>query len=1131
MFCILIVSYFSTVMGISLSQYRASIGLFRCGRYALCSIVNYSGVMVCIFKIMSAILCILLLLFLSGDIELNPGPFPEGPNYLRICHANVRGLRDKLDSVKNNLIDSFDIIAITESRLTSRFSESNKLNFNGYHPAAEFRKDRVTDTGGGIIAFISEHLGATRRRDLEHPDVENMFIEIRSKNNVFLLCICYRPPDMPTQFWDDFQAQIDVCKQGRINKILITGDLNADPNSENGPLLQQFSLGNHMDIHINEPTRITETTATILDQFISNFPMYVVSTNILPPISTTTSTSDHCTIAIDLNFKTNPAPCFERHIWDYKNGNYDLFRQELSLTNWETCFVDNSVDESVCRWSDNFLEIASKHIPNRTVTIRPNDKPYYTSTLRRLKRKVNRLYHKARKSCLTSDWANYKEVLNQYNHDLEASENEYNDNLCNKLKFSDLTSPRQWWSIAKNFLGYKKNSSMPPISDGQTEYYSNSDKANAFNAFFLSHSNLDTSQATLPDQVYCTDSRLTDIMLSESEVLDMLENIDTTKATGPDSISPKMLREAGKSIVPSLTKLLNMSLSYCTYPSSWKKANVSPLHKKNDKSTMNNYRPISLLSCVSKIFERLIFKYVFNYLRDNKLITIHQSGFIPGDGTVYQLASLYHTICQALDSKKDVRIVFLDISKAFDRVWHDGIVYKLKCMGVDGPLLEWFKSYLSHREQRVVIGSDVSEWGEIKAGVPQGSVLGPLLFLIYINDLSSEVQCNIKLYADDSTIFITVDDPQEAASLLNSDLTSVHNWAKKWLVTFSPPKTESMLVTFKDRSIPHPDLIFDNTTVTEVSDHKHLGVTINNTLNWNTHVTNIACKASERLDTMSRLMYRLDRRTLETMYMSFIRPKLEYADIIWADLNENQSEQIELIQKRAGRIVSGAIKGTSRQVIYNELGWVPLEARREQHIVLFIHKVINGYTPVYLQNVLPDPVKDRTTYSLRNNNDITSFQTRLTTFYDSLFPTAVRLWNLLDPELKLIADHDKFRTEFMKKSTISKANPLYYYGNRKIGVILARIRMRCSILKAHLHDMNIIDDRSCACGYHTEDEFHFFFICPLYSAQRIALHEKVSELCIFNLHTLLYGRDELSFQENCYIHDAVSEFITTTNRF
>ena len=189
------------------------------------------------------------------------------------------------------------------------------------------------------------------------------------------------------------------------------------------------------------------------------------------------------------------------------------------------------------------------------------------------------------------------------------------------------------------------------------------------------------------------------------------------------------------------------------------------LFKKGDSSKLNNYRPASLLSCTSKILERIIFKTVFNYLRDNNILTSHQSGFQPGDSTVNQLASLYHVFSHALDRKKDVRIVFCDISKAFDRVWHEGLLFKLERIWIGGNLLKVFKHYLWNRTQSVIVDGQSSEIEHIKAGVPQGAVLGPLIFLIYINDIIKDINANITLFADDTSLFIEVDDPNIAAEV------------------------------------------------------------------------------------------------------------------------------------------------------------------------------------------------------------------------------------------------------------------------------------------------------------------------------------------------------------------------------
>jgi hypothetical protein len=189
---------------------------------------------------------------------------------------------------------------------------------------------------------------------------------------------------------------------------------------------------------------------------------------------------------------------------------------------------------------------------------------------------------------------------------------------------------------------------------------------------------------------------LSSLETNPDEVLDILKSLKTNKATGPDCTGAKMLKEAGPSIAQSLCNLINMSLRKCIFPAMWKQANVIPIHKKNERHLVNNFRPISLLSCAGKIMEKVVFKHVFNYIRDNNLITEFQSSFIPGDSTVHQLVQLCHIFGEALDNKKDVRIVVCDISKAFDRVWHDGLLFKMKKMGIDGDLGIWFDSYLKN---------------------------------------------------------------------------------------------------------------------------------------------------------------------------------------------------------------------------------------------------------------------------------------------------------------------------------------------------------------------------------------------------------------------------------------------------
>lgn len=241
-------------------------------------------------------------------------------------------------------------------------------------------------------------------------------------------------------------------------------------------------------------------------------------------------------------------------------------------------------------------------------------------------------------------------------------------------------------------------------------------------------------------------------------------------------------------------------------PDIWEKANVSPIHKKDDKTAVENHRPISLLSSFGKTLEKVVHKHVHNFLLENNVITPFQSGFVPGDSTVNQPLDLYNTFSRALDEGKEVRVVFCDISKAFDWVWQKGLIAKLKHYGISGSILSWFESYLSNRFQRVVLPGGNSDWLEIKADVPQWSILGPLLFILYINDIVHEIHSNIRLFADDTSLYNIVDFPDSAAQILNDDLQRIGNWADLWLVDFNANNIEAFLASHRTNMNIHPIL-------------------------------------------------------------------------------------------------------------------------------------------------------------------------------------------------------------------------------------------------------------------------------------------------------------------------------------
>ncbi len=1094
------------------------------------------------------ILCNILLL--CGDIHPNPGPPTKIPPF-SFCHLNTRSILaindtgPRLHHIEQELtIDNkYNVLAMTETHLANHISD-NDLSINNYQI---FRKDRNRH-GGGVCIYVENSIAASRLPHLEQDNIDMLWLKLNFNAKVIYFGVCYRPPGQSVQDRKDFldlleshlEQVLALCRNS--HSLILTGDFNdrttdwhsAHLESELGQDLYNLTNNLYLQQLINEPTR----NNNILDLLFTNNPALLTDTGVLDPIHDL----DHCPIYGKLNYsiKSHNKP-FSRKIWNYSAGDFAELNRQISQIPWGMVIGEtNDVDDAVDMMTNLITQCCNNCIPNKTIKIYPRDKPGMTHQVKQLFKTTRRLHRRAQRSKLPADIEKHKTARRKAKLAWREAEHDYYQGLITKLQ-NTTYGGRHYWSIIKCILNTNKSDAIPCIIDGESIATSNREKAEILNKFFAAQSTMTPLLAhhELPPFQYLTNNRLQDIQTSTEEVYKMLTHLDTTKASGPDFISNKILKEAATSLSEPLSDLFNKGFSQGKFPKSWKHANVTPIHKKGDRQNKSNYRPIALLSNISKLKERIMYKRLYEHCMTNNLLTEKNSGFKRLDSTINRLVHITHELYNNLDQKMDTLIVFLDISKAFDRVWHPGLLFKLRQFGITGSLYECLASYLSNRNQKVVIGGEESSIQTTNAGVPQGSILGPLLFLIFINDIVSVVENPMFLFADDSSLMNAFININTALPSINRDLQHLTSWAQTWRVTFNPQKTVFMIISKKSNP-PTPALYMDNVKLKQVDQECYLGMVITKNLSWKSHINKLIAKAFKRIGLLFRLKTnRLPRAALSNYYITFIRPVLEYGSVVFDNCTAHECHLLEQVQRRAAVLCTGAFKRSNYKLLLEDLGWDSLQNRRKTAKLTLMYKILHDLTPRYLKDLIPPQVQTATAYTLRNRNNYRLPSYRTQCMNKSFIPATIQQWNVTDTLIQncntlcTFKSKFKFQTHPLLKLYSSSFGPSTKY--------LTQIRLGLSKLKLHLFTHGIVPDPFCPnCQIPTkESPAHYLLECPAIAAVREEMFHGLRGLMpaqIMNnnkklLHCLIFGHTALSLETNINMFLSVITFISASSRF
>ena len=934
--------------------------------------------------------------------------------HLRIINVNCQSLWAKRLEF-NHMIDSVnpDIVIGTESWLNDTIANNTVFPTDHYNV---YRRDRGS-RGGGVFILVKNTLQSTREEELD-TSCEILWCKISTTNgkNIYVGAY-YRPHENDEESLEHLDTSLKRL-QNTSSHIVLGGDFNtpgwdwtnARPKEAcRSPAIYEKLIGTLDDMGLQQMVDIPTRGQNILDLICTNAPGRMHFIDTLPGIS------DHHITSCQLNI--TPLRRQQKPRWIRKYGKADWAKISSELETYKEHISNEAkkcnINSLWTKFKDKLISLLDKYIPKKKTT--PIKKlPYITPEIEKLIRRRDRTYKKIKQNRNAFDRSTPTQIerenkLRNLRREIQRKMRQAywkhidsiispEENEENKFK-----GMKKFWQFIK--ANKKDQQGVATLKTTGKISTTPQDKANALNEQFRSVFN---SQQQPPDNLLgpSTHPIAPDINITTQGITKLLQKLKPHKAAGPDDIPSRVLKELAPAIAPILQIIFQTSYTLGETPHDWKQANVVPAYKKGATHDPANYRPISLTCICCKIMEHIIASNIMQHGRSNNIIYENQHGFLNRRSCETQLLEFQNDILRNLERNEQSDVLIMDFSKAFDKVSHPHLIRKLEFYGITGKTLKWITDFLSGRNQCVVVEGEKSGQLAVTSGVPQGSVLGPSLFLYYINDIAHNLQSTVRLFADDTIAYLTIKNLQDAARL-QEDINKLEAWENKWLMEFHPQKCQVLSITKNRQVIEHPYTLHGHQLEhTKLS--KYLGVTISGDFRWSDHIDNITSKASKSLGFLKRNIRISSTVIKERAYKGIVRPLLEYSPCIWDPSTKKDINKIEMVQRRAARYVMNRYHNTSSvSSMLKELKWPSLQERRQHARLTMMYKIVNNKVdcPGTLNRLHPS------LRSTRHNNS-KSFQIPETSknyIKESFIPRTIREWNHLPEEIVTAESIDTFK--------------------------------------------------------------------------------------------------------------------------